>query len=198
MPGSARWRRGTLTSGDFLVVDAGRRRGLGCGDQTHTHTGAAACGQPGLTAGLKTDTVTGEGDFGLFTGLNLDVQSGPSGENPTGSLAVTVDLFGTRFESDSITCLAVNGTAATIGGTLKPNSVGYTAFVASVTDNGGLAPDGYSASPATSAPTICPPPAPFSIFGATGDIVVLDAGLRRGLGCGDPNHPHRDAADCKP
>ena len=188
----------SLTSGDVVVVDTGRRRGLGCGDEGHVHTGAPQCGQPGLTAGLKEDSVTGSGDFGLFTDLSLSVRSGPFGENPTGSIAVTVTFFGTRFETASISCLAVSGTAATIGGTLKPNSAGFSAVLAQVTDNGASAPDSYSASPLGSAPTTCPPPIPFVGFGTTGDIVVLDAGRRRGLGCGDPNHTHSEAVDCKP
>src|SRR5215212_2103229 len=188
---------GNLITGDIVVVDAARRRGLGCGDAGHTHTEAADCGGKPVFAGLTQDSVTGEGDFnsGFFSDLDLDVTSGPNGENPTGHIAVTA--IGIRFETESVTCLAVSGNAATIGGTLKPNSAGFTAVIATAVDNDliGL-PDAYTASPATTAPTTCPTPIPFADASSSGSIVVRDAGVRRGLGCGDPNLPHDDVDDC--
>lgn len=189
---------GNLVTGDIVIVDAARRRGLGCGDANHTHIEASGCGGKPVFAGLKEDSVTGEGDFGFgfYTDLDLDVIGGEHGENPTGHIAVTA--IGIRFETDMLTCLAVSGNAATIGGTLKPNSAGFTAVVATAVDNdaNGL-PDAYSAGPVTTAPTVCPTPIPFSGDGSGGSIVVRDAGVRRGLGCGDPNHPHEVAGDCK-
>ena len=189
---------GNLLSGDVVVVDAARRRGLGCGDLNHTHAEGASCGSSPAFAGLKDDSVVGTGDFGFFTNLDLDVRSGPLGENPTGHLAVSALI--TRFETSSISCLSVNGTAATIGGPLKPNSSGFVAVLASVSDNDLTIgrPDDFTASPMDSAPTVCPAPTPFSFNLGSGDIVVRDAGARRGLGCGDPNHTHlEDAEFCK-
>ncbi len=192
---------GNVVTGDVAVIDAARRRGLGCGDPNHVHAEGVGCGEVPEFAGLKEDSVSGSGDFGFFTDLDLDVSSGPLGEDPEGHLAVTVGAFGTiRFETSSITCLSVSGSAATIGGTLEPNTAGFVAVLASVSDNDltNLRPDGFTASPVPTAPTECPTPAPFSFEGATGDIVVRDAGLRRGLGCGDPNHPHiEDPEFCK-
>jgi hypothetical protein len=192
---------GNVVTGDVAVVDAARRRGLGCGDPNHVHAEGAGCGNAPEFAGLKEDSVTGSGDFGFFTGLDLDVSSGPLGEDPEGHLAVTVGALGSaRFETSSITCMSVSGSAATIGGTLEPNAAGFVALLASVSDNDltNASPDGFAASPVTTAPTVCPTPEPFSTQDGSGDIVVRDAGLRRGLGCGDPNQTHiEDAEFCK-
>jgi hypothetical protein len=175
---------GSLTGGDIIVTDAGLKPGLGCGDQNAPHAEASQCGQQGLTAGLKEDSATGTGDFSGFDDVAFDIRSGANGENPTGSLAVNVSFFGgVRLESASITCFAVRGGAAVIGGTAKPNTVGVTAAIVRVSDNRGFGvPDGFSAAPVAEAPTTCPPPTPFTTPGATGDIVVLDAGFK-------PNKP---------
>jgi hypothetical protein len=190
---------GNLPTGDIVVVDAARRRGLGCGDANHTHTEASGCGGQPAFAGLKEDSVTGEGDFSnfFFTDLDLDVSSGPQGENPTGHIAVTVPPFG-HFETASITCFAVSGNAVTIGATLKDNSAGFVAVVAHATDNSttGLE-DAFDAGPVATAPTVCPVPVPSAGFSSNGNIVVRDAGGRRGLGCSDPNHTHADSSECR-
>ena len=50
-----------------------------------------------------------------------------------------------------------------------------------MSDNQGFGvPDGLTAALFGEAPTTCPPPTPFTVFGATGDIVVLDAGFKPG------------------
>jgi hypothetical protein len=173
---------GSLTGGDIVVTDASLKPGMGCGDENHMHAGSVLCTQKRLSKGVTQDSVTGRGDFtnSGFTNLALDIRSGPNGEQPTGSLAVTVAILGgARLEAASITCLAVRGGAATIGGTVKPNTVGITAAVVQVSDNEAFGvPDGFSAAPVTSAPTTCPPPTPFTTSGATGDIVVRDAGFK--------------------
>ena len=187
-----------VTSGDIVVIDAARRRGLGCGDPKHTHIEAAACGTSRETAGLKQDSVVGSGDFGsFFMDLDLNVTSGPQGQSPTGHISGIA--LGVAVESSSITCLSVAGKVATIGGALEPNSGGFTAFVANVADFGptGSGQDLFFALPQEAAPTTCPPPTPILNPG-TGDIVVRDAGHKRGLGCGDPNHTHGAGTECGP
>lgn len=111
---------GLLTGGDAVVSDAGSRPGLGCGDKNHVHAGSFFCEQKRLVKGLKEDSVTATGDFSGFDDVALDVRSGPNGEHPTASVAFT--FLGERFEAASITCIAVRGGAATIGGTVKPNA----------------------------------------------------------------------------
>jgi hypothetical protein len=144
------------------------------------------------------DSAVGSGSTAFFTSFDFSVTSGPFGESPTGHIAVEVAGFG-QFESSSITCMSVSGNAATIGGTLRPNTAGYVAVLATAVDNDATnsGPDAFSASPVNSAPTVCPAPTPFSGPFAAGDIVVRDAGLRRGLGCGDNNNTHLESSECK-
>ena len=168
---------GLLTGGDAVVSDAGSRPGLGCGDKNHVHAGSFFCEQKKLVKGLKEDSVTASGDFSGFDDVALDVRSGPNGEHPTASVAFT--FLGVRFEAASITCIAVRGGAATIGGTVKPNALGITAGVIQLSDNSGFGvPDGFAVTTTGSPPTTCPPPTPFSTTGATGDVVVRDAGFK--------------------
>ena len=83
--------------------------------------------------------VTGGGSapvptLGVLTDIDVNVTSGPSGENPTGHLAARLGIE--LLESSSITCFSVNGNTAVVGGDLKPNQAGFTNFTADLVDNG--------------------------------------------------------------
>jgi hypothetical protein len=108
----------------------------------------------GAAAEPTQDSVVGFLDFGVYGSVHLDVRSGPGGEAPQGSLRET---FGSpssghdTFESTSISCLAVNGSTAVVGGFgilswyhLGPegptSGTRTTGFVAVVLDHGSPPP----------------------------------------------------------
>jgi hypothetical protein len=137
---------------------------------------AAMLAAPAITsAQVPRDSVVASGDAGSYTNIDTNVTSGPSGENPTGHVAVTA--VGERFESASITCLSISGNTAVVGGSLQPNSFGLAGFVETLMDGGpansGL--DTFTATGTSTAPVLCPPPIPFGNTLTTGDIVVVDA-----------------------
>lgn len=116
------------------------------------------------------DSVIGSGSFESGRTFAFDARSGPSGENPAG----TVDF---DFFAGTVTCLHVEGNVATIVVATPrfPFPVGLV-----VTDNAETGmPDTVLSGPTTSPP---PPVAPcggggtvlFDIV-ATGDIAVVDA-----------------------
>jgi hypothetical protein len=134
-------------------------------------------------------------------GLDLDVRSGPAGENPAG--AVTWSQQGLtpggspRFTAEA-TCLSVSGRVAIVGITgtwIHPGATGYTAPIAGlvrVTDGGGPSTGGDRFEFAlTQGPQDGPPlpgpagcstfPGPFpvgasvpSFVNAVGDVIVTD------------------------
>jgi hypothetical protein len=121
------------------------------------------------------DSVTATGFSGMFTNIDTDVTSGPNGENPTGH--VELDAVGQHFASSSITCLAVSGNTAVVGGSLEPNALGFAGFVETLIDNGPASAvlDEFNAVGTDTVPTVCPPPSPFTSLLFDGDIVVVDA-----------------------
>jgi hypothetical protein len=122
------------------------------------------------------DSVVASGfSGGIFTNIDTDVRSGPSGENPTGN--AELDAAGQHFASASITCLSVSGNTAVVGGSLQPNALGFAGFVETLIDNGpGTAElDAFNAVGTSEVPTVCPPPSPFTSLLFGGDIVVVDA-----------------------
>jgi hypothetical protein len=112
---------------------------------------------------------------GIFTNIDTNVTSGPSGENPTGH--AELDAAGQHLASASITCLSVSGNTAVVGGSLQPNSLGFAGFVETLIDNGpgSLELDEFNAVGTSDIPTVCPPPSPFTFLLFGGDIVVVDA-----------------------
>jgi hypothetical protein len=142
----------------------------------------SALALPGVSSAAQTPPptqdsviVTGGGSapvptLGVLTDIDVNVTSGPSGENPTGHLAAR--LGNQLLESSSITCFSVNGNAAVVGGTLQPNQAGFTNFSVVLVDNGpadsGLDFFGVAAN------SDCFPGLPGgNLF--PGDIVVTDA-----------------------
>jgi hypothetical protein len=132
------------------------------------------------------DFVTGESG-GEFVGhpafrfiLVFDASSGPSGENPTGTVRIDSETFGLRqtLFIYNVTCLSVAGHQATIGGVavIKPPSLpAYALFY--VEDGVGGAPDRAGGS-FDAAPPTCPAP-PFdetkTDASVTGELTVHDA-----------------------
>ena len=117
------------------------------------------------------DSVVASGSTLMFSNFDIAVTSGPNGENPTGHSFVT--LGGETFRSDTITCLAVSGNTAVVGGSLQPNSIGFVGFINTLVDNGPFG-DLFTANSRNVPPTICPAPE----FGSqllSGEVTVVDA-----------------------
>src|SRR5215210_4785289 len=114
------------------------------------------------------DSVTGSGiatNCGGDGRVDINAQSGPSGENPTGQVTCGT-LFG-----GPVTCLSVSGNVAL----LLTGSTSFGAVAVRVTDNG--TSDRLEAFPTSFAPGGgCPTPlASYADFPFTGDLVVVDA-----------------------
>jgi hypothetical protein len=132
---------------------------------------------PVATAQVPTqDSVVASGFAGgIFTNIDTNVTSGPSGENPTGH--AELDAAGQHLASASITCLSVSGNTAVVGGSLQANPFGFAGFVETLVDNGPASAelDAFFAEGTSTVPTRCPPPSPFTFLLFGGDIVVVDA-----------------------
>jgi hypothetical protein len=135
---------------------------------------------PGTAAGqLPTqDSVTGTatGGTGFFGDIDIDVQSGPSGESPTGTAFFRIaGDQGTRI-GGPVTCLSVNGNTATLvveDTTLQT----FDHLGIQVVDNAATGtPDTFDAVPFRE-PDDCSPVAGVGLVTpvASGDIVVIDA-----------------------
>src|SRR5215210_4938665 len=120
------------------------------------------------------DSVTGSGvtSVGQTTGdcggdrrVEINAQSGPSGENPTGQVTCGT-LFG-----GPVTCMSVSGNVAL----LLTGSTSFGPVAVRVTDNG--TSDRLEAFPTSFAPGGgCPTPlASYADFPFTGDLVVVGA-----------------------
>jgi hypothetical protein len=146
--------------------------------------GAQAPSQDSVTGTLDTQLDCPAGTT-ICTGLEFvfDVHSGPSGENPAGTVSVgIVACHGVTCDvllyASRLTCLAVAGHTATIGiDIVDPSWPAPTArfVVAAVEDNGGTNQDGLGALGEDAAPTVCPPPSTGLQPARTGDVVVTDA-----------------------
>jgi hypothetical protein len=106
--------------------------------------------------------------------LVFDAHSGPSGENPAGTVRIDVqEASGTStFDTGLVTCLDVSGNRATIGARF-----GFGGFVVGVEDNDGAGQDRLGllavGGPAPSACPTFPSTALPTIF--AGDLTVHDA-----------------------
>jgi hypothetical protein len=139
-------------------------------------TVVAAVAVPAASAQTPTgDSVTGSGTAGetradVFL-FQIDAHSGPSGENPTGSVQITPAYIGQPF-GGPITCLAVAGNVATFNFEALPASTSVGTFVATDSPAGDqIAYVGPGRAPTDCSPVLNPPNEPLR----SGDIVVVDA-----------------------
>jgi hypothetical protein len=110
--------------------------------------------------------------MGSGPNLSVSITSGPSGENPTGSL--TADFSGAHFQTTAISCFAVDGNKATFAAPVEPNLFGVTFIKVTFVDNGpGPGVDTFGASGNT-VPYDCASPLA-AVNTVLGDIVVVDA-----------------------
>ena len=125
-------------------------------------------------ADATADSIVVTGNAGPLGNIDIDVSSGPGGENPTGHLAADTE-YG-RLVASAITCVSVTGTTAAISGALEPNSSGSGGLRVSVIDEGpaGSGLDGVGGQLAASPPSDCSPFGGSTLF--EGDAVVIDAG----------------------
>jgi hypothetical protein len=137
--------------------------------------GVASLLVPGAAAQVATqDSVTTSGSVsaGLFSNVQINATSGPSGENPSGqaSFTVLVGLSDPDF-AGPVTCLAVSGNEATLN---IQDDGGAGVLTVQVTDG---QPDSFNAFPVGRGHTDCSP-ASLPLFGGpltSGEITVVDA-----------------------
>jgi hypothetical protein len=106
--------------------------------------------------------------------LTFEATSGPSGEDPTG--VVHLQLNGAYLDFN-VNCLAVKGSAATVGATFFSGPLGQQDIYLQVVDGGPGNPDEIGV-PATGSANVCanPPQSFLSTFNIlSGDLVVEDA-----------------------
>jgi hypothetical protein len=122
------------------------------------------------------DSITGSGTTGNFFGrFQIDVRSGPSGQNPTGQASFSDGVIGPI--DGPATCLAVSGNVGVVN--LQTPQFGVVSF--EITDNAASGqPDtieGRATGPADGrSPTDCSPvPNGLSETVIEGDISVVDA-----------------------
>jgi hypothetical protein len=122
------------------------------------------------------DSITGSGTTGNFFGrFQIDVRSGPSGQNPTGQASFRDGVIGPI--DGPATCLAVSGNVGIVN--LQTPQFGVVTF--EIVDNAGSGqPDtitGRATGPADGrSPTDCSPlPTGLSETVVEGDVSVVDA-----------------------
>jgi hypothetical protein len=141
---------------------------------------AAAAAQPAAVSPIPLfDSVTATGSGAGFVDLQVSAQSGPSGENPTGTASTTVEVDlgppGPGFVtlSGPVTCLAVSGTTAVLNFT--DQTLGLGSLTLQLTDNGGGGQDLVAAGAQRRAPTDCSPLTTPPQQLTAGRVVVVDA-----------------------
>jgi hypothetical protein len=142
--------------------------------QTASQDSAVAA--PGSSACLPDDP------FGACVSFEFSATSEPTGGDPSGQASVFVGLLSHSYGfGGPVTCLAVAGNSATIGGETDVTLGGifrYRGFRLTVVDGGGQGSglDTISYELLEAAPTDCSEPSPFPGQTVTaGDIVVHDA-----------------------
>jgi hypothetical protein len=143
---------------------------------------------PSAFAAGQLDTVIATGSGGIFTNVNISAQSGTSGQNPSGTVSVTVSNFLTF--TGSVTCLSVIGpdhgggssgtpTTAVISAVGTLGNLPNLPFKFVLVDNGGGGADTPGDEPGAGSPTDCSLPSPEFVFDLTplthGRAVVFDA-----------------------
>jgi hypothetical protein len=150
---------------------------------------------PSASGAAPLDTVTATGTVGIFSTININAQSGPAGQNPSGSASLTftpvspLPPFSVASYSGPVTCVSIagpdrgNGTAGSQT-TAVLNFVSYThpSFVDVITvglvDNGGNGMDLFILGPIGRAPSDCSTlPTSFVTERLNGRAVVFDAPL---------------------
>jgi hypothetical protein len=97
----------------------------------------------------------------------FDASSGPSGEDPTG----TVMMF--PLDGGPVTCLNVNGIDAVVGIAAPTTNLG--GFLIYVSDSPGFEPDTLELVPVSTPPQVCPAPVRPNRAIFVGSITVIDA-----------------------
>jgi hypothetical protein len=114
---------------------------LGCTAQS-----AIAAPVPGHDT-VEVHGSTAVGDNFSFQDIDISVSSGPSGENPTGSVSFTANSSGTLFFfRGQITCLSVSGNTASMELITEPGAL-FANMGIYVVDNGTNASDIFGAAP---------------------------------------------------
>jgi hypothetical protein len=131
--------------------------------------GASAAPPP---AGDSVTGIVATGEGRAFIEFTFDAHSGPSGENPTGT--VHPDAFLADLGVLEVGCLGVSGNRATVIVKAPPNTSGIAGLEISVED-GGPGQDRLTWHTISALPADCP--APSEVLGGTvsGDLVVTDA-----------------------
>jgi hypothetical protein len=123
-------------------------------------------------SGTVTLTSTPSGTAELVFGAS----SGPAGENPTGVVTAAFLDFGVFLEFQ-VTCMSVNGNAATVGARYFDRPLGEQLIYFQIVDGGPGAADRIGSIATGSAFDCARPPLPFVATNtiASGDLVVVDA-----------------------
>jgi hypothetical protein len=114
------------------------------------------------------DSVTGSAAT-AGTEFGFDVHSGPSGENPTGT--ITIAAIGML----EVACLSVSGNRASMTFRLPNIAMGFVGGVISVEDNDGAGQDRLDGRFVTTLPSECPVPSEVVNPIVSGDVTVTDA-----------------------
>jgi hypothetical protein len=131
-------------------------------------SGAQSPGQDSVTGSVVT------GDGRSLVEFTFDVSSGPSGENPTGT--VSFDALLIDLGDLPVSCLTVNGNRASMIVLILSSSPSVPEGVLiSVQDNQGAADDGLTWAFLSTLPTGCPAPSEVGESLLTGDIIVTDS-----------------------
>lgn len=138
---------------------------------------------PGASAAAPLDTVnvTGSTSDGFLTNINISAQSGPSGQNPSGTASAFVPIIN-QTVSGPVTCLSVTGpdqgpgtpTAPTTA-TLVLQSSNEGLVKVTVVDNGGNGADQFAFMTFVTSPTDCSTPATSFVTLSPGRAIVFDA-----------------------
>jgi hypothetical protein len=113
---------------------------------------AATAKQPPAPTALL-DTVTATGSGATFTSVDIRAQSGPTGDNPSGTGSFVA--FGSFNIGGPVTCLNVTGNTAVLN--INDQTFGFGILTVTLTDNGGNGRDGMTAAPSGRAPADCSP-----------------------------------------
>jgi hypothetical protein len=118
---------------------------------------------PSASGAVPLDTVTATGSSRIFySNININAQSGTSGQNPSGTGSFTV--LGSIFISGTVSCLSVTGPDMGAGAPGSPTTAvlnlqgtSFGVVTVELIDNGGNGADIFSSAPTGRAPSDCSP-----------------------------------------